>query len=230
MQTLFILHMTTKTTALLLALLLFLTAQSQTYLDPYTGFQLDLNNTHSGFKQLNTGVNISFKGKYSHELALQLQHSLPFSAKSSDVAFTANPSLPLSVNAAKKIQPSSTSFAIVNRIPVAGKKTVNTFYVLITAGAVYQNIKVTYNYDKVNYVILNPDKSLNKIGPYLGAGCMYIYTMKTGRFFTALNFNTPAAGAKTKFPSSFKFMAPASVTAGYSIIIKERRNASPKKK
>lgn len=211
---------------LIIALLFFAAVKAQTYLEPYLGFQMDLNNTNHKFKQLNTGLQVSFKSKGTYEFALQAQYGLPITEKSAAAAYTSSPSLPVMANAAKKIKPAYASFAVQNRIAVAGGKTANTFYVVLGAGVAYQNIKVRYSYDKTNYVVLNPDKTLAVTGTYMAGGFMYIHKLQQGRIFAALNFNTPALGATTKYPSSFKFMAPASISAGYSIIINNKKNDS----
>lgn len=196
--------------------------QGQIYMEPYAGFQMDMNNTSPHFKQVNSGIQISFKSKGSYELAMQLQHSWPLSYKSADSAFTPNPALPLYVNASKKIQPSSTSFAVMHRVAVAGKNTAHTLYAVLGTGVVYQKIKVSYTYDKTNYSILNPDKTMDRINVYAGIGILYIQQLKKGRFFAELDFNTPPVGPKIKYPSSFKFMAPAALNAGYSFKIKNK--------
>ena len=96
--------------------------KGQIYIEPYTGFRFDLNNTHPHFKQINTGLQFSFKSKGTYELALRLQHSWPAAFTSSDSAFTPVASLPLYVNASKKILPSASSFTLMHRIAVMAKK------------------------------------------------------------------------------------------------------------
>lgn len=196
--------------------------QAQIYMEPFAGFQLDANNTNPRFKQVNSGIQFGFKSKGTHELVFQLQHSWPVAFISSDSAFTANTALPLYVNAAKKIQPSSFSAAVMNRFAVAGGNTENTLYVVLTTGVVYQKIKVNYTYDKSNYSILNPDKTQERTRAYFGFGILYMRQLKKGRFFTELDFNTPPVGPKIKYPSTFKFMAPAALNIGYSFKISNK--------
>ncbi|MFN8252732.1 MAG: hypothetical protein U0V75_12745 [Ferruginibacter sp.] len=215
-----------KYTALLLLQVFVLAGYSQVYLEPFTGFQFDMNNTSPHFKQVNTGLSCSFKSRGSYELVLQLNHSLPLAVTSSDSAFTTNLSLPLYAAAKEKINPSSTSFALVHRIAITGKKSVNTLYATISIGVVYQELRVSYAYDKANYSILNPDKTQNRSNIYGGVGLLFIHQLKKNRLFAEIAFNTPPAGPKIKYPSSFKFMAPAALNLGYSFTIKNKRNAS----
>ncbi len=196
--------------------------QGQIYMEPYTGFQMDLNNNNTHFKQINSGVQFSFKSKGAYELVLQLQHSWPLTYNASDSAFTPNPSLPVYVNAPKKIQPSSSSFAVMHRIAVAGKNAANTFYAVLSTGLVYQKIKVSYAYDKTNYSIINPDKTQERTRGYFGLGVLYVRQLQKGRFFAEMDFNTPPIGPKIKYPSTFKFMAPAALNIGYSFKISNK--------
>jgi hypothetical protein len=208
-------------TALLL-LLLAVNLHAQIYIEPFGGFQLDVNNTDPHFKQINSGLQFSFKSKGTYEVVFQFLRSWPVAFNSADSAFTANTALPLYTNAAKKIQPSSLSAAVMNRFAVAGAGTRNTFYVVLSTGLVYQKMNVSYTYDKTNYSILNPDKTQERTRAYFGFGMLYMRQLKKGRFFTEMDFNTPPVGPKIKYPSSFKFMAPAAFNIGYSFKIKNK--------
>lgn len=210
---------------LLLLHFLAVAGYSQVFLEPVTGFQYDMNNTTLHFKQVNSGLQCSFKSRGSYELVLQMLHSWPLATAAADSAFTTNPSLPLYAPADEKIRPSSSSFAVMHRIAVAGKKSVNSLYVVITTGVVYQQMKVSYSYDKAHYSILNPDKTQERTNIYGGIGLLFMHQLKKGRFFAAIDFNTPPAGPKINYPSSFKFMAPAACNIGYSFMIKKNKDA-----
>lgn len=205
---------------LLLCTLLGFSAASQVYLEPYAGFQVDLNSNKAPFKQINTGLQCSFTRSSSYEFVMQGQLSAGLNYKSADSAFTNNINLPVYAPAAKKVTPYAISFALLNRITVAGKKKANTFYIVPGIGGTYQSIRVYYSHDKDNYTILNPDKTLSHAGIYLCLGATWIHALKNGRFFTSVNFCTPSLGAKAKYLSSFKFLAPAALNAGYSFNIK----------
>lgn len=208
-----------KFTAFILLVTFFNCCLAQTYLEPFIGYQTDLNS--NDFKQLNTGLQCSFKKSKRYEFILQLQKSWPLAFTTSQAAFTPNPSLPVYINAKKDIRPGAMSMAIGHRIKVAGKATANIFSVIVFTGGTYQHIKVNYQYDKNNYSILNPDKTQQRVGLFLSGGAEYMRIIKSGRIFFQLNAATPPAGKKPDYPSSFNFMAPLAFNAGYAVLIKK---------
>lgn len=208
--------------ALLLAIsfLVFLPKHSfsQIYIEPVAGYQKDLSNNRNYF--LNTGLRAAFRFK-NYELLLQTQKSWPQTLSYIDSSFTANPALPLSSPAEKKLHTSSHSFAIGNRFKVAGRNTKNSFSISMYTGVMFQKTTVNYTYDKANYIVLNPDQTQSIIGPFFSAGLEYMRQIKSGRLFAELNFSTPPAG-KQSYPSSFGPAALVSLNIGYSIKISKR--------
>lgn len=203
-----------------MSLLLFIAgSKAQVYLEPFTGYQTDLNS--NDFKQINTGLQCSFKKSRGYEFVLQLQKSWPLNFVAADSSFTPNPALPVYASTKKTIRPAALSFAIGHRIKVAGKKTANIFSILIYTGITYQNIKVNYQYDKSNYTVLNPDKTQSRAGFFMSGGAEYMRQFKNGRIFFQLIAASPPVGKKIKYPSSFNFMAPLAFNAGYSIPFKK---------
>jgi hypothetical protein len=206
----------------LIILTLFVTStKGQLYIEPIAGFQHDMNN--HGFNQINTALQLSFKKNKQYELILLLQKGWGLPTKSTDAAFSLNPALPLMANAAKTIRPSAISFAIGHRIVVAGNKSPDRLAVLIYTGISFQHIKVDYLYDKINYTILNPDRTINRSGFYVAGGFEYMKMTKTGRVFVQLMVASPPTGKKSGYPASFHAMAPVSLYVGYSIPVKEKR-------
>lgn len=199
------------------------TSFAQTFLEPLIGYQKDLNN-RPNFTQINTGVQLAFQKSNQYEFLLQIQKSLPVAQLTMDSAFTPNQVLPLYTGALKTIQPSIFSFAIGHRFRVTNRKNTNGFFILLSTGVSFQKIKVKYDYDKVNYTILNPDKTLSKVGPYIGAGVEYIRQLNTGRLFLQFCISTEPWARSTDYPSSFNFMAPLAINFGYSLPIKKNTN------
>ncbi len=211
----------TRTTTLFISLMLLGTyCKAQVYIEPFIGYQIDL--TSNDFKQVNTGLQCSFKKSKGYEFVLHLQESwaIPFIA--SDSSFTTNPALPVYASAKKTIQPKATSFSVGHRFVVAGKKTANIFSILFNTGITYQNIKVSYQYDKSNYTILNSDKTQSRLGFYISGGAEYMRLLTSGRIFFQLNVATPPFGKKVKYPSSFYFMAPLAINIGYAVAFKNK--------
>ena len=206
-----------KVIALLLSILFFCNCDAQFYIEPILGYQIDLNK-NSKLKQINSAINICWKARPKYELILQVQRSWPSSYKSSDPSYTTNPALPVYAAANKSISPSALSLLIGHRIKLAGRSGNNSLFVNLAAGVSNQQIKVDYSYDKNNYTILNPDKSVNETGLYLSGGIEYMRNLKTGRIFTQLLFGG-FIHEETDYPNSFYFLVPLSFNVGYSIPI-----------
>ena len=155
---------------------------SQVFIEPFGGYQVDLNN-HGKNKLINTGVQLALKKK-KYEFLVQIQKSWPAKETSyTDSSFTINLNLPLYEPAQRKLKASSFSFGIGNRIKVAGRKSNNSLFVKLYTGVMYQKINVQYQYDKGNYVVLNPGKTEEQTGVYVSIGAEYIRQLKTGRLF-----------------------------------------------
>jgi hypothetical protein len=206
-----------KVITLLLAILFFYNCNAQVYLEPIVGFQHDLNKG-SKLNQINSAINIAWKVGRTFELNLQVQRSWPIAYKSSDAAFTTNPALPVSAAADKTISPSALSLLVGQRTKIVGRATNNSLFFVCYLGVSNQKIKVDYSYDKTNYTILNPDKSVNETGLYLSGGLEYMRNLKFGRIYTQLLVGG-FVHEDIKYPNSFKFLMPLSFNAGYSIPI-----------
>jgi len=216
-----------KLICLLVIAFCYATAIAQLYLEPVAGYQVDINNNR--FKMINTGIQFSWAKNKQYELMLQLQKSWPVSLQSGTVAYTSNPALSLSTVATKKINPSIFSFALGQRLVIAGKESLNKFSFLTSGGLVYQNIAVKYQYDKSNYTLLNPDQTAETVSVFVGAGIEYMRLLKNGRLFFQVNISTPPFADNPPAYSSFTFMAPVTFNAGYSIMVKKLSNEKRKK-
>jgi len=203
---------------LILAILLPKRSFSQFYLEPFVGYQKNLNSPKNNM--LNTGVQLALKLK-KYEFLIQVQKSWPQSLSGVDSSFTTNTSLPLSAPAYKTINTSAFTFAIGNRLKVAGGKTKNSYFIKLYTGVMFQNNAVKYDYDKANYIILNPDKTINVTGLFVSGGFEYMRQIKSNRLFVELNFSSPPSG-NIKYPSSFNLMAPVTINIGYSIKISKK--------
>lgn len=192
---------------------------AQIFVEPVIGCQVDVNNK-PGMKQWNTGLQFAFV-KNKSEFLIILQKSHPVSSASFDSSFTTNLALPLYNPVQKQISPSSFSFALSWRKPIIGSREKQHLSLLTSAGISRQKISVAYNYDKNNYTILNPDKTLKATGLILAIGTEYMLPVKTGRFFLQIIITSPPLGIEINYPSSFRYIAPLSFNAGYSIEIKK---------
>lgn len=196
---------------------------AQSRVEPMLGYNIDLNSSKYTFKQVNTGVQFSWQTKDEPDFLLKFERGWGLSTTGGDSAFSLNPSLPLYTNAVKKIQPNTLNIAPGVRLKMAGKKDRGILSALLFLGLSYQRIGVSYTYDKANYVILNPDKTLSRIGAFVSGGIAYMQPLANGRLFGQLNISTKPVGGKQKYPSSFQFLAPLSFNAGYSFTISKTK-------
>jgi hypothetical protein len=202
---------------------------AQTHLEVFTGYQHDINNRKYNFDMINSGVQISWKKNRTYEMLLQLQMGWGIKKNFSEAAYTSSPDFPVQSNAKKIISPAAISFSIGHRFVTTGKNFPGSISVLLYTGLAYQKIKVFYQYDKINYTILNPDRTQEDIGVSFTIGAEYMKQFKNGRgFFQVLTGPQPLL---KKIPSniSFNFMAPLSFNAGYSFIIKKQKKHDKKK-
>lgn len=196
---------------------------SQTYIEAFTGYQKDINNRKYNFNMINSGLQISWKKSRTYELFVQIQRGWALKNSSPETFYTASPSLPLTSNGIKTISPSTATFSLGHRFTVTGKNFNGSINILLQAGLAYQKIKVSYNNDKQNYTVLNPDNTQRKSGYFIATGIEYSKQLTKGRiFFQTLIGPQPWFGRLPK-NISFNMMAPLSLNAGYSYMIKSKK-------
>lgn len=195
----------------------------QWFAEPMLGFRQDLNNPD--FHLFNAGVQVAWKVSRYYELLFTVQRSLPADFKYQQSAFTSNTTLPLSVNIQKTLHPSVLNIGFGNRFFMAGKHSANKLMAKVYAGYMYDEIKVNYSdYDKVNYVLLNPDKRMKKDGLYLAFGFEFIRSIGNNRIFAAVDLATAPIGQRlSDYPNSFRSIAPFTINLGYSISLSKNK-------
>lgn len=197
-------------------------AKAQWYIEPIAGYQVDINN-HVHFKGLKTVVNFCNTISRRYQIIFQLQKNWPLAYYSSDTAFTTNTGLPLTQMAAKTISPVSFSFGLGQRFKIAGNGS-NFLFVSLYTGLQSQQVKVAYDYDKNNYIILNPDKTATRSGLYIGCGASYIRQLGKQRLLVQLEYSF-LLQSKIYYPGTFNYVTPLSVELGYAIPIVKSKNA-----
>jgi len=203
-------------------ILLSTVCMSQIYIEPFIGYQSDMNS--GNFRQFNTGIQSSFKFSKTYELVFQVQKSWPNTSNGTDSSFSLNPNFPLYAPAQKSIRPSSFTITFGNRIRLTNEASLNALNLILNIGFCDQSIEVKYNYDKSNYTILNPDQTQDRSGVYFGGGIEYMRLLRKGRVFIQMTVSTPPAGDKIKYPSTFNVMAPIAVNVGYSFMVSKKKN------
>jgi hypothetical protein len=195
----------------------FYQSNAQIFIEPLAGYGIDLMNKPE-LKQINTSVQLAFRKKRS-ELFVFVQKTWPGGYSSYDSSFTVNPSLPLYTSARKKVSPNSLSLGFGYRGTLVGRQTKPHLSLLLFTALSYQKIAITYNYDKSNYTILNPDKTQKTTSLIGGIGLQYSLPVKKGQLFLQAVVTSPPA-TKIKYPSSFLYSTTLSFDVGYSFQLK----------
>jgi hypothetical protein len=205
-----------------------LTAYTQKYLQPFVGYRAYINgqpknDNRPTLRQLNFGVQLLKERKENYENGFRLIIALPFSNNTVyDSSYTLNPNLPVIAFAKKTVQVYSLSASFIQKYLLFNIKQKNELGILVHTGFAYQKVKVSYDYDKKNYVILNPDKTINGYGVLLGFGLQYARFIKSNKFFVESMLDLPIVTSKNKYPSPLKIIFPVGFNIGYSIALKNK--------
>ena len=201
---------------------------AQFYIEPTTGYKFSTGTTEPKFKMLNTGFQLAWKYTSHYELLLQLQYSWPISSNAVDSAFTLNPSLPINILVPFAVKPSISSIAIGHRFKITTNKSPDILSILLYTGVAFQQIKVSYQYNKSDYILLNPLQTQQRIGLFLSTGLEYMRQLENGRVFFQALIATPSSGRNKPPPPSLAFKAIISLNAGYSIMLKKYSHGKKK--
>lgn len=195
---------------------------AQLSLEPFVGYQHDLNNNDKGFNQYNTGLQLVWKVQKRYELLLLVQGSWPVSRTGTDSIFTTNPALPVALTTPNTYRPKSLYLAVGQRFRITNPNSANALFGLVNVGICYQKITVSHHYDKANYVILNPDNTVHRTGPYLSGGLCFMHMIGKGGIFAQAIISSPPAGGNKKEYFSYNFLAPLAFNIGYSIDLSKK--------
>ncbi|MCC6288465.1 MAG: hypothetical protein IT249_11320 [Chitinophagaceae bacterium] len=207
---------------LTLVLLFPLIAKSQNAIEPYIGYSIDVANKPP-FSQVNIGLQYPVINHKVYQLLVRVQGALPLSKHSgNDLAYTSNPSLPLTVTTGYKAKWFSTAFIIGNRFKLISWADKNSISPFVNAGVIYQKIAVNYsNYDMDKYTVLDPHRSLKKVGLCIGAGVQYKRDIGSGAIFLQAEFlSSPAVDSLNNY--NYKLPVPLSINIGYVVEFKKR--------
>lgn len=207
---------------LTLVVLLPAIAISQHTIEPYTGYGIDLANKQP-LSQVNIGLQYPVIGHKVYQLLIRVQGSLPLNTHSgTSIAYTPDQSLPLNITTGYKAKWYAAAFIIGNRFTLISWKDKNTISPFVNAGVVYQNIAVGYNsYNTEQYTVLNPHRSLKKLGLCIGAGIQYKRSLGSGAvFMQAECLSSPLVEDLNNY--SYKLPVPLSINVGYVVELKKR--------
>ncbi|MFT3949024.1 MAG: hypothetical protein QM763_18815 [Agriterribacter sp.] len=197
-------------------------SHSQNVIEPYIGYSADLANKPL-FSQVNFGLQYPVINHRVYQLLIRVQGGLPLSKNSgNDVAYTPDPSLPLNITPQYKAKWYSAAFIIGNRFRLISWADKNTISPFVNAGVIYQKIAVDYNsYDKEKYTVLNPHRSLKKIGPCIGGGIQYKRDVGNGAVFMQVEFlSSPVVDSLNNY--NYKLPVPLLINIGYVVEFNKR--------
>lgn len=217
-----------RNTLLLLCFLSFTASNAQVYLEPYTGYAIDVRpkqNLHS----FNTGIQITFSKKPNYGFSAGVINGFGIKRKGEDSSFTSNPSLPIYAKAPKTIQTGFTGIYINNRFRLIKIGEKHSVHLNFQMGLRLQKLVVTYSLNSSDYVVLNPGANAERLAVYAGSGFEYLYTLKKGRVFFQTNVITPSLRRKREQPDRLNLPVPLSFNAGYSFELK-KKTVQPQKK
>ena len=196
---------------------------SQNAIEPYIGLGLDVNNK-TPLTQLNIGLQYPVISNAGYQLVIGLRGAIPIGAYAgTDVAYSPDPLLPLSINAGYETKFYSIGLTVGNRFKLISWADKNTISLFVNAGVIRHNIKVQHDsYDKESYTILNPHKTIKKEGAFLGGGVQYKYKLNSGHLFFQVDIFSPPIIRK-RHSYSYENPVPLSFNAGYIFEFKKRR-------
>lgn len=198
-------------------------AQAQNTLEPYIGHSIDVRNTPSQV-QVNTGLQYPVINRRVYQMLIGINGGLPLYRRTgNDIAYTPDPSLPLSAAAGYETRWYSCAVSLVHRFRLISWADKNAISLFVKAGFAYQNISVRYdNYNKDKYTVLDPHRSLEKTGPFIGGGIQYKYALSKGSVFAQTEFSSPVL-VKNLYNYNYKIPAPFAINIGYVAAFKKRK-------
>jgi len=211
-----------KKNVLFLFLLLPYIPKAQNAIEPYIGYSIDLAGKQP-LSQVNIGLQYPVIKHKVYQMLLRVQGGLPLSEHSgNDVAYTSDPMLPLDMTTGYTVKWYSAAFIIGNRFRLISWADKNTISPFVNAGFVYHKIGVRYDdYDKEKYAVLDPHRSLKKIGLCIGAGIRYKRDLGNGAVFVQAEFlSSPAVESINNY--NYKLPVPLSVNIGYVVEFKKK--------
>jgi hypothetical protein len=206
-------------------------AYSQSCFESFLGYRANENgqtkdDTRPTLRQIHFGANYITPKKNNYENGYRINIALPFANNFVfDSSYTLNTNLPLNAPAKKTVQVYSFSASFIRKYLLFRVRKKNELNFLVNAGIAYQKIKVSYEYDKKNYLILNPVKTINSFGILLGFGLRYARVIKGNKIFIESVTDIPILTSKNKYPSPLKIIFPVGFNIGYSIALKNKQHA-----
>lgn len=215
------LNLLNKQVFILLFLVPFI-AESQKAFEPYLGYGIDLAFKKS-LSQVNIGLQYPAINHRIYQMVIRVQGGLPLNKYSgNDAAYTSDPILPLSITTGYETKWYSCAVTLGNRFRLISWTGKNILSLFVNAGFIYQNIVVRYDsYNSEKYTVLNPHRSLKKIGLCIGGGVQYKHKLDRGSIFLQIEFfSSPIVKSLNNY--HYNLPVPFATNLGYIIEFKKR--------
>jgi hypothetical protein len=198
-------------------------AQAQNTLEPYIGHSIDVRNTPS-LVQVNVGLQYPVIDRGIYQMLIGVNGGLPLDKRTgNDIAYTPDPSLPLSASTGYETRWYSCAVSLVHRFRLISWADKNAISLFVKAGFAYHSISVSYdNYNRDKYTVLDPHRSLKKTGPFAGGGIQYKYELNKGSVFVQTEFASPVL-VKNLHNYNYKLPALFAINIGYVVAFKKRK-------
>ena len=182
-----------------------------------TGGSIDLNNTKPFYH-----IPVSLQWMPFHApqnpLMIEVDYYIPFKRTGIGMAYSANPSLPQQMKLQETINVPMFAISTGASFYLFTTKQESKFFLNLLLGYCNQNFKVRYvNYDKANYEVLDPDVKKNKSSFVFSFAGVYNFHLPQRDLQLKLNLQTPLLLSIGRYPLSYKFVAPLSLTFGYNL-------------
>ncbi len=186
-----------------------------------TGISKDINNSKISFYHI--PLSLMWKpGKKEFSPLVELNYSVPLTAKSNVNAYTLNPNLAEKVTLTENITPRLFSAAFGFAIQLVSRNQNSLYLDLFPFGILSQKIKIQYkNYDRENYEVLNPDVTVNKTIFELAAAVVYNFNISKRNLMVMLHIQTGTSDHDGDYKLSYNPIVPLQLTFGYNFYYKK---------
>jgi hypothetical protein len=201
-----------------------LSANAQCFVGLSTGISKDISdNVNQAFYHIPVTLQWKPTRKRWNVFFLEANYDIPIAGNSSVKAYTANPSLPQSINVTEKVRPYIFSlFAGATTHFVIDKERDDYLYINLLLGICNQSFIVKYaNPDKNNYVVLDPDVNYENASI---VGAFEVAYKFHNNLMAMLHIQTTMDASEGNYPLSYKFVAPMQLTLGYNFYYNKLKN------
>lgn len=180
-----------------------------------TGVSVDMNNKGPFYM---IPITLRWEPYKRSSFFLETTKAFGFNKLSKVDAYTANGQLPEHVTLTQAILPKSFSVGIGGAIVLYTNRRNNQITLNLSTGVCSEHFNVTFrDYDQLNYEVLNPDVSDDKIGLYASVAGVYNFYQADRNLFIMLRLQSPSSTIDGRYKLTYNRMSPLQLTFGYKL-------------